>query len=59
MAKTIMINIQIDEVNASDLAKIEELLEETLSQYKRKRINYNLTDTFGPPLPVQETTPSI
>lgn len=54
MKKTILINIQIDEVKAADLAEIEELLEQALKEYTRKTINFNLTDTLGPSLPIRE-----
>ena len=52
--KTILINIQIDNVKAKDLADLEEILDEALKEYRNKRINYNLTDMFGPAIPVQE-----
>lgn len=49
--KTILVNVQIDEVSAKDLADVEEKIEKALKDYPRRRINYNLTDTFGSPLP--------
>lgn len=52
--KSILINIQIDNVKAVDLVDIEEVIEEALKGYTRKRIQYNLTDLMGPPIPVEE-----
>jgi len=51
--KQININIQIDNITASDLADIEALVEASLKKYKRKRIQYQLGDTFGLPIPEQ------
>lgn len=49
--KTLLISVQVDNVTAKDLAKIEELVDKALEEYKQKRISYNLTDMFGPPIP--------
>lgn len=53
--KSILVNIQIDDVTAADLVEIEKAVEEALKEYKRKRVQYNLTDAFGPPIPTEET----
>ena len=55
MTKTIMVTIQIDNVDAQTLGDIEKKIETALKDYKSKRINYNLQDTFGLPIPPTET----
>lgn len=54
MAKSIMISIQIDEVTAKDLVVVEEVIEEALKPFKRKRVILSLNDLMGPPIPVSE-----
>jgi len=51
--KQINVNIQIDNITSADLAAIEAAIEEALKEYKRKRIQYQLGDTFGLPIPEQ------
>jgi len=51
--KQINVNIQLDGVTAADLADIEAAIEEALKDYKRKRVQYSLGDTFGLPIPEQ------
>jgi hypothetical protein len=52
--KSILVNIQIDNVKAVDLVDIEEVIEEALKKYTRKRVQYSLNDMYGPPIPVEE-----
>jgi hypothetical protein len=54
MAKTIRINIQIDNVTSKDLPDIEEKIEEALADYLNRRIDITLGETLGPPLPPVE-----
>jgi hypothetical protein len=52
--KTLLVTIQVDDIKLGDLDKIEELIEEALQEYQRKRITYNLNKLLGPPIPVEE-----
>lgn len=54
MQKSILVNIQIDNVTAKDLADIEDAVEKALKNYPRISINYNIVDQFGQPLPVRD-----
>ncbi len=52
--KTLLVTIQVDDVKVGDLDRIEELIEEALKEYERKRITYNINKLLGPPIPVGE-----
>lgn len=54
MDKTILINIQIDGIKLAEIGVVEELIEECLKEYKRKQINYTITDQIGGGLPIRE-----
>ncbi len=52
--KTALITIQIDDVKLSELEAIEEGLEDALQSFDRKRITLNISETFGPPIPIEQ-----
>lgn len=52
--KTLLITIQVDDITVGDLDKIEDLIEQALDEYRRKRITYNVNKLLGPPIPVDE-----
>ena len=52
--KTLLITIQIDDIKVGDLDKIEEVIEEALKDYERKRLTFNLNKLLGPPIPIGE-----
>jgi len=57
--KTILINIQIDGVKLAEIGLIEQLVEDCLKEYKRKQINYNITDQIGGGLPIRENSNNV
>ncbi len=52
--KTMLVTIQIDDVKVGDADAIDDLLEEALKDYLRKRITYNVNKLLGPPIPENE-----
>ncbi len=52
--KTALITIQIDDVKLSNLEEIEEGINKALESFDRKRITINVSDTFGPPIPIEQ-----
>lgn len=52
--KTVLITVQIDDVKLSNLEEIEEGINKALEGFDRKRITLNISETFGPPIPVEQ-----
>ena len=53
--KTVLLNIQLDDIKMSQVEEIEDAIVKAIEKFPRKRITMNITDTFGPPIPLQET----
>jgi hypothetical protein len=52
--KTVLITIQIDDVKMADLEGLELNIENALEDFPRRRVTMNLSETFGPPIPVEQ-----
>lgn len=52
--KTVLVTIQIDDVKIADLEGLELNLEKVLEDFPRNRLTLNISNTFGPPIPLEE-----
>lgn len=53
MEKTLVISIQIDQVDLKEIANIEEKIQKALEDFDNKRVSYNIIEQLLPPPPAR------